>query len=203
MSVINVIMGTLTAYVLCKYDFPGKSIFNTLIELPFAIPALVTGVMIVLLYGPQTPIGAYFANQFNLKLVFNSPAIILALLFISYPFVIRTVEPVLASMEINQQEAAHTLGASPWLTFRRIILPDLAPAILTGALLSFARALGEFGAAVVVSGNIPMRSQTATVYIYSQVEGGNMAAASGISLVLLLGAFMLTLLVDQMIRRQA
>jgi sulfate/thiosulfate transport system permease protein len=196
MTIINTIIGTLTAYVLVRYRFPGKNLFNALIDLPFAIPTLVTGVMLVVLYGPQTFIGSFFAKQLDFKILFATPGIILALLLVGYPFVIRTVQPILLQLDLSQAESAHTLGASEWTTFWRIIFPVLRPAIITGALLSFARSLGEFGSIIVVAGNYPMRSQTATVYIYTQVEGGNMQAASGVSLVLLAVAFIVTLSVD-------
>jgi sulfate transport system permease protein len=201
MAVVNTVMGMLTAYVLVNYEFPGKALFNTLVDLPFAIPALVTGVMLVLLYGPQTAIGGFFEDTLNIRILFAPPGIVLALLFISYPFVIRTVQPVLASLDFNQQEAAFTLGASNWTTFRRVIFPAIRPAIITGSLLSFARALGEFGSIIVVAGNVPMKSQTAAVYIYGQVESGNMQAASAISVVLLFIAFGITLLVDVALKR--
>lgn len=196
MAVINTVMGTLTAYVLVTYRFPGKGIFNTLIDLPFAIPTLVTGVMLILLYGPQTAIGGFFEKQLGIRLLFAPPGIVLALLFVSYPFVVRTVQPVLAELEADQEEAAHTLGASAWTTFRRVTLPAIRPAIITGAMLSFARALGEFGSVVIVGGNIPMRSQTAPVYIFGQVESGNLQAASGVSMALLFIAFTIILSVD-------
>jgi sulfate/thiosulfate transport system permease protein len=195
MAVINIVMGTLTAYVLVSYKFPGKGLLDTLIDLPFAIPTLVTGIMLVLLYGPQTAIGSFFEDQFGTRIIFAPPGIVLALLFMGYPFVIRAVQPVLASLEANQQEAAHTIGASGWTTFRRVILPAIRPAILTGGLLSFARALGEFGSIVIVAGNIPMQSQTAAVYIYGQVESGDVVGASAISAVLLLVALSVTLIV--------
>ena len=202
MTIINTIMGTLTAYVLVVYRFPGKKLFNLLIDIPFAVPTLVIGVMLVLAYGPQTFLGAFFSEQFGIRVVFDTPGIVLALLFVGYPFVIRTVQPVLLQIEANQQEAAHTLGASPWTTFFRIILPVLRPAIITGALLSFARSLGEFGSIVIISGNIPMRTQTATVYIYTQIEEGNIQAASGASAVLLFVSFAVTIGVDIFLRRQ-
>ncbi len=196
MTVINMVMGTLTAFVLVRYRFSGKDILNSLVDLPFAIPTLVTGVMLVLLYGPQTAIGGFFENQLGFRLIFAPPGIILSLLFVGYPFVIRAVQPVLMTFEANQQEAALTMGATGWYTFRRVIIPAVRPAIITGGLLSFARALGEFGAIIVVAGNIPMRTQTATVYLYGQVEAGNFQAASAVSVVLLLIAFVITLTVD-------
>lgn len=202
MAVINTVMGTLTAYLLVNYTFPGKRVFNALIDLPFSIPTLVTGVMLVLLYGPQTAVGSFFEKQLGLRVLFAPPGIVLALLFVSYPFVIRAVQPVLAELAANQQEAAHTLGASRWATFRRIILPTIRPAMVTGALLSFSRALGEFGAIVVVSGNIPMRSQTASVYVFGQIEGGNTQGASSVSVLLLMIAFTITLCVDLLLEKR-
>jgi sulfate transport system permease protein len=196
MAVINIIMGTLTAYVLVAYRFPGKSVFNLLIDLPFAIPTLVTGVMLVLLYGPQTAIGTFFEDKWGIRILYAQPGIVLALLFLGYPFVIRAVQPVLQQLDTTQQEAAHTLGASSMMTFWRVIFPAVRPAIIASGLLSFARALGEFGAIVIVSGNIPLRTQTASVYIYGQVEAGDIAAASGISVVLLFVALVATLAVD-------
>lgn len=196
MTVINTIMGTLTAYVLVKYRFPGKGIFNAFIDLPFAIPTLVAGVMLVLLYGPQSQIGGYIEQETGYRILFAQPGIILALLFVGYPFVVRTVQPVLLQLSVTNEEAAHSLGASEWSTFWRVVFPTIRPAILTGALLSFARALGEFGSIIIVAGNIPMRSQTATVYIYSKVENDNMQAAAGLSAVLIFIAFAITIAVD-------
>lgn len=202
MAVINTLIGTLTAYVLVHYRFPGKRLLDTIIDLPFAIPTLVTGVMLVLLYGPQTVIGSFLQKNMGIRILFAPPGIVLALMFISYPFVIRAVQPVLAKLDLNQEEAAHTLGASKWTTFRRIVLPAILPAMVTGGMLSFARALGEFGSLAIVAGNIPMKTQVATVYIYGQVEGGNLPAASAVSLVLLLIALVTTLLADSFMRRR-
>ncbi len=201
MAIINVIMGTLTAYVLIHYRFPGRNLLNSLVDLPFSIPTLVTGVMLVLIYGPQTAIGGFFEKQLHFKLIYAPAGIVLALLFVGYPFVIRAVQPILINMEANQQEAAQTLGASGWYTFRRVIFPAIRPAIIAGGLLSFARALGEFGSVLVVSGNIEMKTRTATTYLYTQVESGNMSAASAISVVLLLIAFTITLIIDTVERR--
>ena len=200
MTFINAAMGTMTAYVLVRYRFPGKELFNSLIDLPFAIPSLVTGVMLVLLYGPQSAIGGFFNREFGFKIIFAPAGIILALLFINYPFVIRTVQPVLARLEVNQQEAAHTLGASSWITFFRVIFPEIRGALITGGLLSFARALGEFGAIIVVGATI--KTTTASIYIYNQVEGQLYPSASSVSFVLLFIAFAATLGVDLWIRRQ-
>ncbi len=201
MALINTVIGTLTAFVLVRYRFPGKSILNTVIDLPFAIPTLVTGVMLVLLYGPQTVVGGFLNNQLGIRVLFAVPGIILALLVVGYPFVIRTVQPVLLQFEMNQSEAAFTIGAGAWTTFRRVIFPAIRPAVVTGLLLSFARSLGEFGSVIVVAGNIPFRSQTGTVYVYTQVEAGNLQAASSVSMVLLIIAFVVTLGVDRLLRR--
>ena len=196
MAALNTVIGTLTAYVLVRYRFPGKRLFNMLIDLPFAIPTLVIGVMLVLLYGPQTPIGRFFDTTLDIQILFAVPGIVLALLLVGYPFVIRAVQPVLLQMDFSQTEAAQTIGASAWTTFWRVIFPALRPAIVTGALLSFARSLGEFGSIIVVAGNIPMRSQMGTVYVYTQVEAGNLQAASSVSMVLLLIAFGVTVGID-------
>jgi sulfate transport system permease protein len=201
MTLINAVMGTLTAYVLVRYRFFGNKLLNSLIDLPFAIPTLVTGVMLVVLYGPQQVLGAWLEAR-GVQVIFAQPGIVLALLFVTYPFVIRTVQPVLMELDRSQEEAAWTLGASPWRTFVEIILPAIRPAVLTGALLSFARALGEFGSIVIVAGNIPRSTLTAPVYIFGQIESQNQRGASAMSLVLLALSFALMMFVDWMQERQ-
>lgn len=202
MTVINAVMGTLTAYVLVRYNFPGRSFINALIDIPFAIPTLVTGVMLRILYGPQAPIGGWLKESLGIDVIFAPPGIVLALLFISLPFVVRTVQPVLMSIELDQEQAAYTLGASSWTTFYRVLLPALTPSIITGSLLAFARALGEFGSVVVVAGNLPLRSQVAAVYVLSQIESDNQRGASAVSVVMLAIAFCVILLVDYIQRRR-
>ena len=202
MAVINMVMGTLTAYVLVRYSFRGKSLVSALVDLPFAIPTLVTGVMLVILYGPQAAVGSWLKQNWGFDIIYAPPGIILALLFVSFPFVVRTLQPVLMEIDTYQEQAAATLGASPWLTFRRVLLPAIAPAMITGTLLSFARALGEFGAIVVVAGNFPMRSQTAAVYVLGEIESENQLGASAMSVFLLLIAFTLILFVDWLQRRR-
>ena len=201
MTLVNVVFGTLTAFALARYDFPGRGLFNALIDLPFAIPTLVTGVMLVILYGPQGAVGGWLEKH-GIPVVFAAPGILLALLFVCYPFVIRTVQPVLMGTERTQEEAAWTLGASPWTTFWRITLPEILPAIRTGALLCFARALGEFGSIVVVAGNIPGRTLTAPVYIFGEIESQNPQGASAVSIVLLAISFGMLLMLDWFGRRQ-
>jgi sulfate transport system permease protein len=194
-AVINSVTGTATAWVLIRYDFPFKNTINTLIDLPFAIPTVVTGIMLVTIYGPQSFIGRSLADK-GIHIIYNQPGIILALAFVTFPFVVRAVQPVIIEMEHEMEEAAQTLGASPWKIFSKIILPSLSPAIMTGTALSFSRALGEFGSIVMVAGNIPMKTQVSSVYIYGEVESGNIPGAMGISLILLILSFLIILLLN-------
>lgn len=202
MTVINTLMGALTAYVIVRYDFPGKSILNAIVDLPLAIPTLVTGVMLVVLFGPQQALGAWLKESLGISIIFAPPGIILALLFITFPFVVRAVQPVLLNLEKAQEEAAATLGAGAWTIFRRITLPPLVLPLATGALLSFARAIGEFGSIVIVAGNIPLYSQTAAVYVLGEVESENRLGASAVSIVMIAIAFGLMLVVDWLQRRR-
>lgn len=199
---INTVMGTLTAFVLVRYEFSGKAVLNALVDLPLAIPTLVTGVMLVVLFGPQQTLGAWLDRELGWRIIFAPPAIVLALLFITFPFVVRAVQPVLLGLDKEHEQAAATLGAGPWTIFRRITLPALAMPMTTGALLSFARAIGEFGSIIIVAGNIPLYSQTAAIYIFGQVESENRMGASAMSIVLLTIAFGLILLVDWLQQRR-
>jgi sulfate transport system permease protein len=164
-AVINGVLGTLLAYVLVRLRFPGRGVLGTLVDLPFAIPTLVAGVMLVALYGPNTPVGG-FLEGLGIKVVFAQVGILLALLFVTLPLVVRTVQPVLLELDPAEEEASRVLGAGRWTTFRRVMLPGLRPAIAAGSLLAFARALGEFGAIVILSGNITGRTLTAPVFIF-------------------------------------
>jgi sulfate transport system permease protein len=196
MAAMNAIMGTLAAYVLVRYRFPGASFVNSLIDLPFAIPTLVTGVMLAVLYHPEKNLGGWLKAMCGWQILFTPAAVVLALLFVTFPFVVRTVQPVLMELDRDQEEAARTLGASGWTTFRRILFPALLPGILTGTLLGFARAIGEFGSVVVVAGNVPLRSQTAAVYILGEIESQNSQGASAMSTVLFAISFAVILAVD-------
>jgi sulfate/thiosulfate transport system permease protein len=198
MTVINSIMGLLTAFVLVRYQFKGKALLNGLVDLPLAIPTLVTGVMLVILYGPQQALGGWLRNEFGIQIIFAPPGIILALLFITFPFVVRAVLPVMMNLDANQEQAAATLGAGGWTIFRRIILPPLLLPLASGALLTFARAIGEFGAIVIVAGNLPFRSQTAAVYVFGEVESENRLGASAVSLVMVAISFGLIMVVDRL-----
>jgi sulfate/thiosulfate transport system permease protein len=201
MTLVNTIMGLLTAFVLVRYRFPGKTILNAIVDLPLAIPTLVTGVMLVVLFGPQQVLGAWLKDQFGLSIIFAPPGIIIALLFITFPFVVRAVQPVLINLDQDQERAAATLGASGWTIFWRIMLPPLLLPLASGAILSFARAVGEFGSIVIVAGNIPLYSQTAAVYVLGEVESENRLGASAVSLVMVAIAFGLMLVVDALQKR--
>ena len=197
MGILNIITGTATAWVLTKYNFPLKNLMNALIDLPFAIPTVVTGIMLVALYGPKSLIGSLLGRH-GIEIIYNKPGIVLALLFVSFPFVVRTVQPVLHEMDRDMEEAAKTLGAKPLTIFRRIVLPTLTPAILTGAALSFSRAIGEFGSIAIVSGNIPFKTQVASVYIYGELESYNTQGALGVSVALLFSSFIILILLNRL-----
>jgi sulfate/thiosulfate transport system permease protein len=180
-AVINLVFGTLIAWVLVRDDFPGKRIVNAMIDLPFALPTIVASLVLLSLYGPASPIG----------LVFNAtkPAVVVALLFVTLPFVVRAVQPVLIELDKEVEEAAASLGANNWTIFRSIVLPVLLPSILSGAGLAFARAIGEFGSVVLIGGNIPGDTQIASQYIRELIEYDQPVDAAAISVVLLALAF--------------
>ena len=200
MVMINAVMGTATAWVLVRYEFPGKGFVNALIDLPFAVPTVVTGLMLVALYGPSSVLGS-FLGAHGLDVIYQKPGIILALLFVTYPFVIRSVQPVLIEMDPAEEEAARTLGASGLTTFWRVTLPTLWPAILTGAGLSFSRALGEFGSVVMVAGNRPLETRTGPIYIFAEIESGNRHGAMVISVVLLASSLAVLIVLNRLQRR--
>ena len=191
--VINAVTGTLIAWVLVRDEFPGKNIVNSLIDLPFALPTIVAGLTLLAFYGPDSPVGANVA--------FTQVSVGLALLFVTLPFVVRAVQPVLLELDREMEEAAESLGANRLTVFRRIILPNLMPAILAGAGLAFARAVGEFGSLVLLTGNIPFKTQAASVFIFSQVQSDNPTGAAAVSVVLLLLALVVLLLFGQISRR--
>ncbi len=197
MVILNSVTGTATAWVLVRYRFPGQSLINALIDLPFAIPTIVTGLMLVILYGPQSSIGT-FLTAHGVEVIYAKPGIVLALLFVTFPFVVRAVQPVLMEMDRDMEEAAITLGAKRWRVFFRVVLPSILPAILTGAAQAFSRALGEFGSVVMVAGNIPMKTQVAPVFIYGEIESYNARGALGVSMALLASSFVILLLLNIM-----
>ena len=197
-AVINGVMGTLLAYVLVRIPFRGRGALATLVDLPFAVPTLVAGVMLVALYGPTTPLGRWLADH-GIHIVFAQLGVLLALLFVTLPLVVRTVQPVLLELDPAEEEAARVLGAGRWTTFRRVMLPALRPAIVAGAMLAFARALGEFGAVVIISGNIPGRTLTAPVYIFSLVSQFRYPEAAAVSTLLFAMAFVLVLITERLV----
>lgn len=170
-TAINAVLGTLTAWVLVRDEFPGKRIVNALIDLPFALPTIVAGITLLALYGDAV--------------AYTKWAVMLALLFVTLPFCVRSVQPVLIELDREMEEAAASLGASSVTVFRRIILPNLVPAIVSGCALAFARAVGEFGSIVLISGNIPFDTQVSAVFVFKQIESDNIRGAAAVSVVLL------------------
>jgi sulfate/thiosulfate transport system permease protein len=187
---VNAVMGTLIAWVLVRDEFPGKRVVSGLIDLPFALPTIVAGLTLLALWGPHSPVGVDVA--------FTEAAVILALLFVTLPFVVRAVQPVLMELDREMEEAAASLGAAPLTVFRRIVLPNLRPAIVAGCSLGFARALGEFGAVVLISGNIPFRTEVASVFVFSQIGNDNVTGAAAVSVVLLVLSLITLALVSRL-----
>ena len=174
---INAVMGTLIAWVLVRDRFPGKGIVNSVIDLPFALPTIVASLTLLVVYGIDSPVG--------INIAFTQVAVVIALLFVTLPFVVRAVQPLLLSIDRDMETAAESLGASKSRIFWRIIFPNLAPGIATGVALAFARALGEFGSLVLVSGNVPFKTEVSSVFIRGQIESDNLVGASAVSVVLL------------------
>lgn len=179
-AVLNSVVGTAVAWVLVRDRFPGKRVVDAMVDLPLALPTVVAGIVLLSLYGSHSPVAVDVA--------FTRTAIIAALAFVTLPFSVRAVQPVIAELDRDAEQAAASLGAGPVTVLRRIVLPALLPALLTGAGLSFARALGEFGSVVLLSGNIPFHTELASVRIFGLVESGTLQAASAVSLVLLAGS---------------
>ena len=200
-AVINGVLGTLLAYVLVRVRFPGRGLLSTVVDLPFAVPTLVAGVMLVGLYGPNSAVGGWLEDR-GIHIIFAPLGILLALLFVTLPLVVRSVQPVLLELDPAEEEAARVLGAGRWTTFRKVMLPALRPAIAAGALLTFARSLGEFGAIVFVSGNIPNKTLTAPVLI-SQLILANPSQAAAVSALLFGLAFLLVLVTEKLLSRHS
>jgi len=176
-ALVNAVAGTATAWVLVRDRFPGKAIVDAVIDLPFALPTIVAGLTLLALYGPGSP--------FHVDVAFTRLGLLLALLFVTLPFVVRAVQPVLLELDTDMEDAAASLGAGPLAVFRRVVFPNLLPAILSGVALAFARAVGEFGAVVLISGNIPFKTEVSSVYIFGQLQSGNELGAAAVSVVLL------------------
>jgi len=194
-AAVNVFLGLLMAWVLERYSFPGRKIIDGLIDLPFALPTAVAGIALTTLYAQSGWIGQLVA-PLGIKIAYTPLGITLALLFISFPFVVRTVQPVLQSMELEAEEAATCLGATKWQTFYKIIIPALLPAIITGFALAFARALGEYGSVVFISGNMPMKTEIAPLLIRTKLEQYDYAGATAIAAVMLIISFLMLLFIN-------
>ena len=189
-ALVNTVFGLLVAWVLVRYRFPGRRLVDAMVDLPFALPTAVAGIALTTLYAPSGWIGAYL-EPFGIKVSYTWLGITLALIFIGLPFVVRTVQPVLDDLEVEVEEAAASLGASRWQTFGRVVFPTLAPALLTGFALAFARAVGEYGSVIFVSGNLPMKTEIAPLLIMTQLEQDNFGGAAAIAVVLLLASFVI------------
>jgi sulfate transport system permease protein len=194
-AIINGIMGTLVAWVLVRYQFPGKKIIDAAVDLPFALPTSVAGLVLATVYSPKGWLGQLFA-PFGIKIAFTRLGVLVAMMFISLPFVVRTLQPVLQEMEKEIEEAAWSLGASQIQTFRRVLLPPLIPPILTGVALGFSRAVGEYGSVVIVSSNIPFQDLIAPVLIFQRLEQYDYAGATVIGTVLLLVSLVMLLVIN-------
>ena len=184
-STVNAVLGTITAWVLVRDDFRGKLLVNAVIDLPFALPTIVAGLVLLALYGPQSPVG--------INIAFTRTAILLALLFVTLPFVVRTVQPVLLELDVESEQAARSLGASEYRIFCSIVLPNILPGILSGVALAFARAVGEIGALVLISGNLPFKTEAASVFVFNHIQSGDQTGAAAVAVVMLVISFALLL----------
>lgn len=201
-AVINGILGTYTAYVLAKYRFRGSNALNVIVNLPVAIPTVVVGTSLLLLWGPIGLIGR-FLDPLGIQPMFTPAGVLLAHLFVSFPYMLGAVKPVLDELETTYEEAAYTIGASRWQTFRYVLLPALRGGLFAGTLLTFAHSLGEFGATVLVSGNLRLRTQTAPLYIFAQFEAGNIETANVVSAILATTSFILFFLLLRFTRKSS
>ena len=192
-TAINIVMGTTIAWVLVRDRFPGKVVLDVIIDVPFALPTIVAGLLLLTLYGPNSPLGVHWA--------FTPNAVTLALAFVTLPFIVRTVQPVLEELEADVEEAAASLGAKRFTIFRRIILPSLVPAITAGAALSFARAISEYGSLVLLSGNRPFQTEVVSVRVLTFIENGNNASAAALASVMLFIALVVIVALDIVQRR--
>jgi sulfate transport system permease protein len=190
---LNAVLGTVLAWVMVRDEFPGRRFVNALIDLPFALPTIVAGVVLLALYGNKSPVGVNIA--------FTRASVVLALLFVTLPFVVRSVQPVLLELDESAEEAAASLGASSATVLRRIVLPSLAPAILSGMALSFARAIGEYGSLVLITGNLPFKTEAGSVYIFGQIENESLGSAAAVSVLLLAAALVVLALLGLLERR--
>lgn len=200
-ALINAVMGTMLAYVLVRFSFPGKRFLSAVVDLPLAIPTLVTGVMLVALYGPASPIGG-FLDRLGIQVIFTPIAIMLALLVVTLPLVVRSVQPVLQELDDAEEEAAATLGANSFTTFRKVVFPAIRVAIVGGTLLTFARCLGEFGSVVLVAGNRAGETLTAPVFIFQLANQFRPIEAAAVATLLFSISFLLVLVTARLLKRK-
>jgi sulfate transport system permease protein len=194
-ALINVVFGGIVAWVLVRYKFPGKRVIDALVDLPFALPTAVAGITLATLYAPNGWLGQLLA-PLGIKVAFTPLGVLVALIFIGLPFVVRTVQPVLEEAEKELEEAAVSLGASHWQTFRRVTLPTILPALMTGFALAFARATGEYGSVIFIAGNMPMVSEITPLFMITKLEQYDYAGATAIAVVMLLLSFSLLLTIN-------
>ena len=194
-ALLNAVFGLIVAWVLVRYDFPGRRIVDAIVDLPFALPTAVAGIALTAIYAPNGWIGHFFA-AIGIKIAYTPAGIFIALVFIGLPFVVRTVEPVLADLDRDVEEMAATLGAGRWTAVRRVVLPTLAPALLTGFALAFARAVGEYGSVIFIAGNIPYVSEIAPLLIVIRLTEYNYAAATAVATIMLIISFLMLLAIN-------
>lgn len=192
---VNVVFGLLVAWVLVRYEFPGRKLLDAIIDLPFALPTAVAGIALTAVYAKNGWIGKYL-EPLGIKAAYSQLGVLIALVFIGVPFVVRTVQPVLEDLEVEVEEAAASLGANRWQTFRHVIFPELMPALITGFALSFARALGEYGSVVFISGNMPMKTEITPLLIITKLEQYDYAGATALAVVMLVISFILLLIIN-------
>ncbi|HEY1172277.1 MAG TPA: sulfate ABC transporter permease subunit CysT [Verrucomicrobiae bacterium] len=194
-GLINMVFGLLVAWVLVRYTFPGRKIIDAIVDLPFALPTAVAGIALTAVYSKNGWIGQHLEPA-GIKVAYTQQGVLVALVFIGVPFVVRTVQPVLEDLEVEVEEAAASLGANRWQTFRKVIFPELLPALITGFTLSFARALGEYGSVVFISGNMPLKTEITPLLIITKLEQYDYAGATALAVVMLVISFVLLLLIN-------
>ncbi|MDP1910136.1 MAG: sulfate ABC transporter permease subunit CysT [Hyphomicrobium sp.] len=194
-AAINGVFGVLTAWALVRYEFPGKALVNALVDLPFALPTAVAGIALTALYAPNGWLGQYL-EPLGIKVAFTPLGVLVALIFIGVPFIVRTVQPVLEDLDVEFEEAAASLGATRLQTIRRVVLPMLGPALLTGFALAFARAVGEYGSVIFIAGNLPMVSEITPLIIITKLEQYDYAGATAVAAVMLVVSFVLLLIIN-------
>jgi len=200
-AAVNAVFGLLVAFVLVRYRFPGQRLLSALVDLPFALPTAVAGIALTAIYADTGWVGKLLA-PYGIRLAYEPQGIVIALIFIGLPFIVRTVEPVLADLGVEAEEAAATLGASRWRTFRSVVLPEILPALITGFALAFARGVGEYGSVIFIAGNMPFKSEIAPLLIVTSLEEFDYAGATGIAIVMLLASLAALLLINWVQHRE-